>query len=176
MTGCSSGTDAIAVGGSFDFRPTGGVLEFSYPAAERGTLGTISGPAVVGDGTVALADYRGKVVVLNFWGSWCGPCRAEAPDLRDASTELADLGVQFLGVNVKDDKEAAAAFEASKEIAYPSIFDPTRRTLLSIKGYPANTIPSTIVVDPQGRVAQIWLRQVTKTELVATVRAIATET
>ena len=99
--------------------------------------------------------------MLNFWGSWCGPCRAEAPDLEEAATALAPQGVQFLGVNVKDTREAGADFLASKQVSYPSIYDPSMRTLLSIAGFPTGSIPSTIVIDRQGRVAHIWLGQIT---------------
>ena len=174
-SGCSTGTDAAVYGGSFTFVSPGGKFSFSYPEAERQTIGDLSGPDLAGDDTIAVSDFSDQVVVLNFWGSWCPPCRAEAPDLDVASRQLADQGVQFLGINVKDNKADGADFLASKEIGYPSIFDPTMRTLLSLRGYPASSIPSTIVLDRQHRVAQIWLRSVSEEELVATVAAIATE-
>ncbi len=70
--------------------------------------------------------------------------------------------MQFLGVNVKDTKDAGADFLASKQVTYPSIYDPSMRTLLSIRGFPPGSIPSTIVIDRQGRVAHIWLRAITE--------------
>ena len=69
--------------------------------------------------------------------------------------------MQFLGVNVKDTKEAGADFVTSKQVSYPSIYDPSMRTLLSIRGFPTTAIPSTIVIDRQGRVAHIWLDRIT---------------
>ena len=177
LAACSTGNDAAVYGGSFTFVSPGGQTEFSYPVDQRGTVGNLSGPDLANkDATVALSDYAGKVVVVNFWGSWCSPCRAESDDLNAAAAALAGQGVQFLGVNVKDTREAGADFLTSKQVTYPSIFDPSMRTLLSIRGYPSGSIPSTIVIDRQGRVAHVWLEEISNPDqLISTVSQIAAE-
>ena len=115
-------------------------------------------------------------MVLNFWGSWCGPCRAEAPDLEEGAVALAPQGVQFLGINVKDTQAAGADFVASKQVSYPSIYDPSMRTMLSIRGFPTGSIPATIVVDRRGRIAHVWLEEITDSaQLIDTVTAVAAE-
>lgn len=175
LAGCSTGDDAAVYGGSFAFVSPGGKFEFSYPAGDRGTVGDLSGPSLVGDGTIALSKYKGSVVVLNFWGSWCAPCRAEADGLNAAATELASKGVQFLGVDVQDSRQKGADFHASKKMQYPSIFDPTMRTLLSLRGVPTSSLPVTIVLDRQHRVAHIWLTEVNLQQVLTVVSAIAAE-
>ncbi|GAA2005451.1 TlpA disulfide reductase family protein [Nakamurella flavida] len=174
--GCSSGNDAAVFGGTFTFVSPDGKIDLSYPTAERGTVQNLSGTSVSDAAeTVSLDQYTGKVVVLNFWGSWCAPCRAEADDLNRAADELAGDGVQFLGLNVKDARDSAADFASGKQTPYPSIYDPGMATLLSLRGFPTSGIPSTIVLDREHRVAQIWLRGVTADEIVPVIRQIATE-
>jgi thiol-disulfide isomerase/thioredoxin len=176
VAGCTSGEPAVVQGGTFTFVSPGGKLEFSYPAAERQPIGELAGPVVSGESErISTKDHLGEVVVLNVWSTTCGPCRLEAVDLREAAATFSDQPVQFIGINVRDNRDAAADFEVSKGITYPSIEDPTMRTLLSIGGLPTGSIPLTLVLDKQGRVAQIWLRPVQRTELEATVRAVAAE-
>lgn len=159
LAGCTSDKNAVAAqGGAFQLVTPGGKVEFDYPVADRKPLSAISGPAVTGNKRVSLADYPNTVIVLNFWGAWCPPCRAETDDLVTAADALKAKGVQFIGVNVREPTQAAAQdFEASHRVPYPSIFDQQERTLLSIRGFPVNSIPATIVLDRQHRVAHIWL-------------------
>lgn len=173
LSGCTGGGGSD---GTFGLVSPGGKKEFSYAANDRTPLNNLSGPDLADEGkTLSLSDYAGKVVVINFWGSWCAPCRAEVPDLIAASNQLQSQGVQFLGINVRDSRSDGRDFEIGKGVLYPSIFDPSQRTIASIRGYPISGIPSTIVVDRKGGVAQVWLRPVSETELVAAVSAIATE-
>ncbi len=163
LAGCSTGDDAAVWGGSFTFVSPGGKQEMSYPPAERGTVGSLSGPNLMTDQTIALDDYANKVVVINFWGSWCAPCREEQPGLNLIATQLADQGVQFLGVDLEKGQGQSAGqdFHRNFKVPYPSIYDPMMRTILSLRGYPATAIPSMVVLDRQHRVAQIWLASAT---------------
>jgi thiol-disulfide isomerase/thioredoxin len=134
------------------------------PAQDRRDVGTVSGPTLDG-GTFDLADHRGKVGVVNVWGSWCGDCRVEAGRLAAAAKRLEPEGVVFVGINTRDSsKDNARAFERRYGIEYPSIFDPSGENLLSFRGtITPSAIPSTIVIDPQGRIAASILGQVTST-------------
>jgi thiol-disulfide isomerase/thioredoxin len=123
---------------------------------------------------VSLSDYAGQTVVVNVWGSWCAPCRAEAPDLVDAAAELASEDVAFLGINSRDLNEAAArAFVRRFDVPYPSIYDQGGQTLLAFRGtLTANSIPSTVVIDAEGRVAARVLGEVSKSTLVGLVEDV----
>jgi thiol-disulfide isomerase/thioredoxin len=177
LAGCTSNsvTDG-SEGGSFVFVSPGGKTEFAYPVAERKTIGDFTGTSVSDEqATIKLSDYPGSVLVLNVWGSWCAPCVAEVPDLIVVSQLSAPKGVQFLGINVKDSRQAAADFIAGRQVPFPSIFDPTMRTLLSVRGFPTSGIPSTFVLDREHRVAHIFLGAIGVQKLDAVVAAVAAE-
>ncbi|WP_310961411.1 TlpA disulfide reductase family protein [Nocardioides terrisoli] len=132
------------------------------PPAQRHQVGAISGDLLDG-GHFDLADHRGKVVVINVWGSWCAPCRAEAHVLAAAAAKLRPEGVLFVGINTRDaSKDNGRAFDRAFGIDYPSIFDPSGRNLLAFHGaITPSAIPSTIVIDGQGRIAASVLGELT---------------
>lgn len=102
---------------------------------------------------LALADWRGDVVVLNFWYANCPPCRAEAPDLASISQDYAG-SVHLLGVNGTDEADRVAAFNATFGITYPSLDDADARTVAALEGLvPLRAMPTTVVLDAQGRPA-----------------------
>lgn len=124
-----------------------------YPPDSRGEPVQLSGTTLT-DTLLDIADLRGDTVVINVWGSWCVPCREEAPVLSWLSREYADAGVSFVGVNVKDNRAAALAFEDEFDIPYPSIEDRDGRALLALSAHvPAQAVPVTLVLDRDGRVA-----------------------
>ena len=103
---------------------------------------------------IDLSNYKNKVVVLNVWGSWCGPCRKEAKELQELYVKNKDSGVEFIGINIRDSKVSAEKFIANFGITYPNIFDRDGVKLLGFKDtLPANAIPSTVLVDKNGKVA-----------------------
>ena len=144
------------------------------PPDQRTELPTISGPALGSNQTISTQNFRGKVVVINVWGSWCPPCRKEAPDLQAASVETKDIA-QFVGITSKDyDPAPAEAFVRSFEITYPSIYDPTGKVLLAFAGeLPPSAIPSTMIIDRQGRLAVRVLSEVSKITLVDMINDVA---
>ena len=165
LAGCSTSKDAVETGGTFQFVAPGGKTELTYdPPSARGTVGAVAGPSLADPAkTLALADYPGKVVVLNVWGSWCGPCRTEAPDLQFVATQ-SDVAV--LGINVRDDAQAARDFTHSAGITYDSISDYPGRSLAGLGGVPRNVVPLTVVLDKQHRVAFVSLVPVQVAKLV----------
>lgn len=177
LAGCGTGTDAVEPGGEFTFVAPGGQTTILYdPPASRGTLGALSGESLLNPGTtIGLEAFRGRVVVVNVWGSWCGPCRAEAPDLEFVARETAADGASVLGVAVRDDRAAATDFVRDRGLTYDSVFDPPARTLVALSGYPRNTVPSTIVLDRQHRVAAVYLTAIRVPELIPLVKRLAAE-
>jgi thiol-disulfide isomerase/thioredoxin len=177
LAGCSTSKDAVETGQEFTFVAPGGQTTILYdPPESRGALRELSGESLLNPGTtVGLDTLAGRVVVLNIWGSWCGPCRAEATDLQFVGQDTADDGVSVLGVDVRDDRAAAADFVRDRGITFDSVFDPPGRTLVSLKGYPRNTVPSTIVLDREHRVAAVYLTAIRVPELIPLVRRLAAE-
>jgi thiol-disulfide isomerase/thioredoxin len=100
-----------------------------------------------------LAALRGKVVVVNFWASWCAPCRGEAPALEQVYREHKANGVEFAGVDIKDDPEPAKAFVRKFKVGYPSVVDQDGQVTLAFRDVPPNAVPSTLILDRQGRIA-----------------------
>jgi thiol-disulfide isomerase/thioredoxin len=176
-TGCATGTDAVARGGTFEFVSPGGRTDIFYdPPAERGTVGELAGDSLTEPGIpVSLERYRDQVVVLNVWGSWCGPCRSEADDLVRVADATAAQGVQFVGINVRDSRQAGADFARDFGLTYPSIFDPPGRTLFALGGAPRAVVPLTVVLDRRHRVAAVFLRELLDTDLLPVVQRIAAE-
>lgn len=144
------------------------------PPVDRQPAPEVSGVELGKDATISTTDYPGKVIVLNVWGSWCGPCKAEAPSLQQASQDTKDIA-QFLGLNTRDvDQGPPLAFNRARGITYPSIYDPTGSTLVLFAGkLPLTAIPSTLVIDEEGRMAARIVGSVTTETLVEVVRDVS---
>ncbi|MEV4713576.1 TlpA disulfide reductase family protein [Micromonospora sp. NPDC049374] len=153
-----------------DCDSAGGIVECA--PEQRSAAPTIAGELLAG-GSYDVTDQRGNVVVVNFWGSWCAPCRAEADDLENTYQATKDAGVTFLGINVQDSRDKAIAFEEGR-VSYPSIFDPGSRLALDMD-IPPNTIPATVVLDREGRIATVIRAAVRQEGLQPIVERIAAE-
>ena len=150
VAGCGGGGSAATGGG---YVSGDGVIE-QIAIADRQVLPAVTGGLLDG-GSYDSRQHSGEVVVYNVWGSWCAPCREEAPVLRRVWNETREHGVQFVGINVRDNDSAARAFERRYKITYPSITTADSGPALLAFGsnLPASAVPSTIIVDRSGRVA-----------------------
>ncbi len=179
VAGCSSGRDAVAQGGTFEFVSPGGKTDIYYdPASGRGHPGPLSGPDLADPAhTRSLDDFAGQAVVINIWGQWCGPCRAEVSQLQQVYDATRGAGVSFLGIDVRDNnRQAALDFVNDRHVTFPSIYDPAMRTLIAFGGkYPTTVIPSTLVLDRRHRVAAVFLRELLAGDLQPVVQRVAQE-
>jgi thiol-disulfide isomerase/thioredoxin len=143
----------------------------SFVSGSPGTtvFGATSGPAtpqvtgtLLSGGKFTLGRYHGHVVVLNFWGSWCTPCRAEAPFLSRLAQSFAPRGVRFLGVDIRDSPATAEAFQRDFRISYPSLNDPGDEIALAFRDtVPPAGIPTTLVIGRNGRISARVIGSVT---------------
>ncbi|MER7003652.1 TlpA disulfide reductase family protein [Dactylosporangium sp. NPDC000555] len=145
---------------------------FQFPPASRQAAPALTGH-LLDNSAFRLAEWRGSVVVVNFWASSCAPCGDEAPDLQAVADATASLGVRMLGVNVLDDRGKARKFVDFYHLTYPSLFDPAGEIPLIFPAISPRTIPNTVILDQAGNVAAVARRKVTRTELEAAVRAVA---
>ncbi|MHC5902429.1 TlpA family protein disulfide reductase [Streptomyces sp. S6] len=153
LSACSSGGTSGGGGDTHFVMGTDGIARVK--AGQRDPAPDLSGKAVEGP-DLDITSFKGKIVVLNVWGSWCSPCRAEAPGFQKVSESLKSKGVQFIGINTRDtNNDNALAFEKQMGVTYPSFSDPTGKLLLRFKKGTLNlqTVPSTIVVDRDGKIA-----------------------
>ncbi|MEW1718452.1 TlpA disulfide reductase family protein [Streptomyces sp. NPDC093109] len=154
LSACGGGGKSGGGGDTNFVTNSGGIT--TVARAERTSVNEIAGETLEGK-KLDVADLKGKVVVLNVWGSWCPPCRAEAPHFAKVAKETEAKGVTFVGINTRDpNKGPALAFEKDYGVEYPSLYDPTGKLILS--GFPKGTlnpqaIPSTIVLDRDGKIA-----------------------
>jgi thiol-disulfide isomerase/thioredoxin len=175
-TGCA-GTKAVGDGSDGPQLKTLGQSDANHllDVADRVPAPTIRGETLDGS-SLDLSAYRGKVVVLNFWASWCPPCRAESPTLVKVARDTAPLGVSFVGVNFKDERSAARRFDEVHDVPYPSLFDQPGVILTRLRRFVPQVPPSTLLLDRSGRIAALFSGGVTESDLAAPVRALAAET
>jgi len=138
-----------------------------YSTGHRALAPDFTGTTLTGS-KLSFSSYRGEVVVLNFWGSWCAPCRQEAPTLALTAQQYRPAGVAFLGVDVRDTTASAEAFARDFGISYPSVSDPGSLITLDFTAVvPIAGTPTTLVVDRTGHIAGAVFGTVTYPELSA---------
>lgn len=159
LTGCG-GSSETATEGFVSSNRTITVV----PAEDRKPAPELSGLDLAGK-TLSTTELRGndRVLVVNVWGSWCAPCRREAPVLADAARRYAEQGVAFVGLLSRDKPATASAFARRFDVTYPSLQDPGGRLQLRFAdSLPSQGIPTTWIIDREGRVAARLLAEVTK--------------
>ncbi len=176
VSGCTGGTVAANSpannGQSFVSGSSGTTV---YQAGTAPVAPAVSGP-LVGGGRLSLAAYRGHVVVLNFWGSWCPPCRAEAPSLGQLDRQYSPSGVRFLGIDIRDSPATAEAFMSDFRISYPSLNDPSDNLALDFRDtVPPAGIPTTLVISRGGRITARVIGGVTYDGLKKLIQRVVAE-
>lgn len=176
LAACTGGTDAVdqSAGGEYRFvsgTPTGEVIA----VADRKSAPAVTG-SLVGGGAWNLAGQRGKVVVLNFWGPWCPPCRVETPDFDQAYKATKAQGVEFMGVAVRDTEDNVSDFLKDHKISYPSLFDRAGKTVQAFHDLRVAGFPFTIIIDKQGRVAAVYVSALVRDDIQPVVTRLAAET
>ncbi|MGY5884220.1 TlpA family protein disulfide reductase [Modestobacter lacusdianchii] len=172
LTSCSS-SDKGAGASEFEFTQVTEAGQVIAPA-DRAPAPEFRGELLDG-APFTSDDLAGQVAVINFWGSWCAPCRLETPDLQAVHVDLQGQGVQFLGVDVKDQRQLASAFMSDAGAEYPSLYDPRGEVALRFRSFPANVVPSTILLDSRGDVAAVYTGAVLQKDLRSALNALLAE-
>ncbi|HEX4654652.1 MAG TPA: TlpA disulfide reductase family protein [Mycobacteriales bacterium] len=148
-----AGTNAVSqsVSGSLGYGAGDQATTWITPA-HRSRVTAVTGHLLDGS-PFDLDQWRGHVVVVNFWGSWCGPCTGEARSLQQVYRDDASKGVEFLGVDIRENAAQAESFLRTHHITYPNLSDESNLIALHFQGMPPNATPTTIVLDRQGRIA-----------------------
>jgi thiol-disulfide isomerase/thioredoxin len=170
VTACSSSPEQGA-GGNYGFVQVAPGQD-TVAAGSRQSAPALAGTQIDGKPFDA-ASVRGSVTVVNFWASWCAPCRAETPNLEAVAQQTQASGVKFVGVNVKDSEAAARSFARDKGVTYPSLYDDdgTQAARWPI----ALGLPSTVVLDRSGRIAARFTAAVEQSDLLPVVQRVAAE-
>ncbi|MEU3963417.1 TlpA disulfide reductase family protein [Streptomyces buecherae] len=171
LTGCGSGSSS----GKATFTRNGSSTIETVAKADRTAAPDISGAALDGE-RVRLADYRGKVVAINLWASWCPPCRAETPSLVKVAAETKG-DVAFIGLNSDHEKAQGLKFEKELGVRYPSWHDPAGKLALHFpKGsFNPQGIPSTLFIDRDGKIAARALSPVGEDDLREALKPLLAE-
>jgi thiol-disulfide isomerase/thioredoxin len=175
LAGCSNATASSDKGNEQGFVSGLGTVT-KVDVADRKAGPDLKG-ATLGGSPFDLSALKGKVVVLNVWASWCGPCRAEAPALERVAQDLRPQGVQFVGLDTRDSDASATAFVDNYGVTYDSVIDRDGQLQLAFrKTIPPSAIPSTLVLDRQGRVAGRYLGPITEPRLRELIAPVLAET
>jgi peroxiredoxin len=175
LAGCT-GSDAVSTNpdGGFQFA---GATELGklYPTGDRKPAENFDGKLLDG-GTFSLRTTRGKVVVLNFWASWCQPCKTELPQFDLLYRAMRTRGVDFVGIDTKDVKDSGRRFVHDNRITFPMVFDEPGETAIRLGNLPSTSLPFTVLIDRAGKVAAVYVVRMSYNDLKAAVDKLLAET
>jgi peroxiredoxin len=165
LAGCT-GKNAVDQSSGDRYRFVSGTnLGKTIAAPDRKKAGDFTGTRLNG-GELTLAQSAGKVVVINFWATWCGPCTTETPQFDAVYRANKARGVDFIGIDTKETSTGAArAFVADNDISYPIVSDEQGETAIALGKIPALALPFTVLLDRQQRVAGVYLHPLTPKDL-----------
>jgi peroxiredoxin len=166
LTACTGGKNAVDQGANSEFRYVQANQRGTVIAATKRKLaGPLAGTLLAG-GNYQLSADRGKIVVLNFFASWCGPCQNETPQFDEVYRQRKASGVQFVGLDVKDpSRSASQAWLQNKQVTFPVVYDEPGKTALQLGDLPLAGLPATVVIDRQGRVSAVYVGEVLPKDL-----------
>jgi thiol-disulfide isomerase/thioredoxin len=146
-----------------------------FAVAERKPVGAVTGTLMNGS-PYSLAAARGKVVVINFWATWCGPCKTETPQFDALYRQVAAQGIDFVGIDTKElSRDAGTSFIADNKISYPIVWDEPGKTALELGHVPAASLPFTVVIDKDQRVAAVYLQALSPADLRPVLTSLVAE-
>jgi peroxiredoxin len=170
-----TGKDAVDQSGNGTFKfSSGTALGQLYPKGDRKPAHDFTGTLLDG-GTLKLSTLREKVVVLNFWAAWCGPCKTETPQFDLLYRKIKSKGVDFVGIDTKDIKGNAKAFVQANDISFPIVFDEPGETALRLGNLPATALPFTVLIDQAGKVAAVYVVRLSVKDLQRAVDKLLAE-
>lgn len=177
IAGCSGGKNAVDQNAGGQFRYKAATSKGSLiPVASRKTAGDVTGPLRSG-GQYQLSQDRGKVVLLNFFASWCAPCQTESPQLDALYQQRKASGFEVVGLDVKDPSTGQLDnFVANKKLTYPIVIDQPAKTAIQLGNLPLPALPASVLIDKQGKVAAVYVGAVFPKDLDPVLDDLAKET
>lgn len=174
LSACGAGRDAVNPTSAGRYRFVDATKQGRViPADTRKPAADVTGSLIDG-GAWRLADHKGRVVLINFWATWCAPCVLESPMLERVYQQGTASGVDFVGMDVKDERDAAHSFITDKHMTYPMVYDETAKTALQL-GIPSGGLPVTVLIDRAGRVAAVYIGPVQHADIAPAVKRLAGE-
>lgn len=164
ISGCSGSSGSSADSSTYHFTGAQRVGTL-IPVRQRKPVPPFGGSLLSG-GTYSPSRYAGKAIVVNFWGTWCGPCVVETPAFQKVYDDYRGKGVTFVGIDIKDGtRDAPRSFVRDHHITFPIVYDEAGETALRMGNISVQATPFTVLLDKQHRVAGVYVGPLTAADL-----------